>query len=269
MFGFHDSQLPELKFGEAEARLNYRANNSSKFDLNIVVMPRYSAAEAGQPGISGIAMEWEYNTDLFDRETISRMLGHFITLLGEVAAAPARRLTALPLLTEGERRLLLGGGEEARSHADADGRCWYELFEEQAARTPDAVALSCGTLRLSYSELDSVSTRLAARLAALGVGPESLVALLSARDAWLFVWMLAVHKAGGAYLPLDPRWPAARLSRIFASSGTSLLISSPALSALAREALEETTGPTVRRKTPTPPGRASSARVRPLTRWLM
>src|SRR5262249_26252759 len=117
--------------------------------------------------------------------------------------------------------------------------CWHELFEQRAAREPSAIALTCGDLSLSYGALDRRSSRAASLLSRRGVGPETVVAMLSERTPELVIWMLAAHRAGGAYLPLDPNWPISRLAQALRSAAPVLLVSSAGLEVRAREALAD------------------------------
>ena len=128
-----------------------------------------------------------------------------------MAANVEQRLSALPLLSASERDQLLETWNATHAIFPAD-RCIHELFETQAARTPDAMAVTFGASRLSYGALNRRADELAGQLRALGVGPDVLVALFLERSLDMVVGMLAVLKAGGAYVPLDPAHPPARLA---------------------------------------------------------
>ncbi|MET0622456.1 MAG: amino acid adenylation domain-containing protein, partial [Pyrinomonadaceae bacterium] len=166
---------------------------------------------------------WNYMTDLFEPATVERMFAHFQTLLESVVADPGRRISALDILGDEERRRLLVEANETRAPY-SDGACVHELFEAQAARTPDALALVFGDTRVTYAELNARANRLARRLRALGVGPEEIVGLHFERSAEMVVAILAVLKAGGAYVPLDPAYPADRLAFMLEDSGARLLL---------------------------------------------
>jgi amino acid adenylation domain-containing protein/FkbM family methyltransferase len=176
----------------------------------------------------GLATTLEYNSDLFDAGTARRALGHFRNLLAGALADPGLPLSELPLLSPGELHQLL-----AISHAaeGPPGRadCLHRLFREQAARTPDAVAVVWGEERRTYAELDRRSDRLARHLRRLGVGPEVRVALATRRTPEMIAAMLAVWKAGGAYVPIDPGYPAPRIAFLLAESGAPLLLTEGAL----------------------------------------
>jgi amino acid adenylation domain-containing protein/non-ribosomal peptide synthase protein (TIGR01720 family) len=188
-------------------------NGTAKFDLALEV--------ADSPG--GLAGQLEYAADLFDPATAARLLGHLGAVLAAAAADPDRPLSALPLLAEAERRQVLA--EFNRTAADFPrDRCVHELFAEQAARTPAAVAVACGRRRLTYAELDRRADRLAARLRALGAGPGSLVALCLERSPEMVVALLGVLKAGAAYVPLDPAYPPERLAFMLADARPPVLL---------------------------------------------
>jgi len=156
----------------------------------------------------------QYNTDLFNADTIERMAGHFATLLGGIAAEPGRRISQLPLLTEGERRQR-ASWNQTRVAYDAPA-CLHEMVAATVARVPDAVAVSCDDRELTYAELDRLANGLAHRLRHLGVGPDMVVPVLLDRCNDLVVALLGVLKAGGAFLPLDPAQPPQRMAAILA-----------------------------------------------------
>ncbi|HSK75928.1 MAG TPA: amino acid adenylation domain-containing protein, partial [Thermoanaerobaculia bacterium] len=165
----------------------------------------------------------EWNTDLFERATIERMAGHLKILLAGIAADPEKRLSELPLLSGAERRQILSEWNET-------ARDWpretliHELFEQQAARRPEAVAVTFAGERWTYRDLDLRANRLAHHLRRLGVGPETRVGLAVERSAEMVSALLGVLKAGGAYVPLDPSHPAERLGMVLDDSAVSVLL---------------------------------------------
>jgi aspartate racemase len=164
-----------------------------------------------------------YSTDLFDQSTIERMMGHFITLLEGIVAAPDQRISQLPLLTEPERHQLLVEFNDTAVDYPRD-KCVHQLFEEQVERTPDAVAVIFEDQQLTYRELNERANQLAHHLIALGVGPETLVGLCLERSAELVVGILGILKAGGAYVPLDADYPPQRLEFMLRDSGLKFLV---------------------------------------------
>jgi amino acid adenylation domain-containing protein len=155
-------------------------------------------------------VEVAYRTDLFDATTVDRLLTHLVRLLVAAADDPAARISELPLLGPEERRALLTWGE--RDAPPPPGEPLHRLFERRAAAEPEAIAIAGPTGEMRYGELNRRANRLAHRLRALGVGPETLVGVCARRSPEAAVGMLGVLKAGGAYLPLDPEHPRQRLA---------------------------------------------------------
>ena len=196
------------------------------FDLTL------SVADGGEGGLAGGI---EYSTEVFDAATIGRMAGHLGVLLAAVAVDPGRPLSQLAVLTAAERDGLVRQGTGAVAAAAAGGV--HELAAARAGVGPDVVAVTCGGVSLSYGGLEERANRLAHYLRGVGVGGESVVGLCLERGAGMVVAMLAVWKAGGAYLPLDPGYPAGRLAFMLADSHASVLVSQhPAGAGLAGQA---------------------------------
>ncbi|HSS51591.1 MAG TPA: amino acid adenylation domain-containing protein, partial [Thermoanaerobaculia bacterium] len=195
------------------------SETAAKYDLTLVL------TEEGS-GSGGIGGSLEYNVDLFDAPTMVRMLDHWRALLEGVVADPGSRLSALSLLGAVERQQLLREWSDAAPVGDGTGGATpvHELFAAQAARRPDAVALVCGHQALTYGELARRSSRMARRLAELGVGPGVLVGLCAERSPELVLGVLAILAAGGAYLPLDPAHPMERLAYTLADAGAPILL---------------------------------------------
>jgi amino acid adenylation domain-containing protein len=169
-----------------------------------------------------------YNVDLFDDTTITRMIEHLETLLQAVVADPHLPLSELPLLPDAERRRLLFDFNDTSAPYPRHSSI-HHLFEEQAARTPDAVALVSGDEQLSYAELNGRANQLARHLRGLGVGSESLVGICLERGVEMVTALLATLKAGGAYLPLDPAYPLERLSFMMEDAGIGVLLTKEAI----------------------------------------
>jgi amino acid adenylation domain-containing protein len=184
-----------------------------KFDLSLF---------AGEDG-NVLRMMIAYNAGLFEAESIEHMAEHFERLLREVVGDATQQLSSVRLLSESERERLLMQWNDTAAEYPRDS-CIHELFEEWAERTPEAEAVVCGGERLTYAELDRRASRLARRLSALGVGAEVPVALCLERSPELVVAMLAVLKAGGYYVPLDPSYPLERLSLMLGDCGAPVLL---------------------------------------------
>jgi non-ribosomal peptide synthetase component F len=188
------------------------------FDLAMEIVP---AGDALQCTLT-------YNTDLFEHETARRMAGHYRNLLAGAIDDPARPVTAIPMVGVEERRQLLAGWNQTQTPLAP--RCVHELIAEQAARDTEAVAVLDDSGALTYSELNRAADELAERLCGAGVGPGALVALCVERSRAMVVALLAILKAGAAYLPLDPLYPTERLAFMLEDSGATILITEGALS---------------------------------------
>jgi len=165
----------------------------------------------------------EFNTDLYRRETVERMLARFVGLLRAVARVPSSTISALPIMGDEERRLLeaLGAGESSSYGRD---KSVHELFAMQAARAPDAVAAIEGASKLTYAQLDRDSNRLARYLETLGVTPHAAVCVALERSLDLPVVLLAILKAGAVYVPLDPTYPRERLAFVIEDARVQVIV---------------------------------------------
>ncbi|MGZ4113417.1 MAG: non-ribosomal peptide synthetase, partial [Tumebacillaceae bacterium] len=185
----------------------------AKFDLEVALVEE----------ADGIVGTLNYNTDLFDETTISRMMQHFQTLLEAAVHAPQLRVSELPLMTETEEQVLLTKWEGAQ-HDKAYGDCIHHLFEAQVEKTPDATAIVFEDTRLTYRELNQRANQVAHYLQKVGVGPDALVTLCVERSAELVVGLLGILKAGAAYVPLDTSYPEERIALILEDSEASVLV---------------------------------------------
>ncbi|MGO9110862.1 MAG: amino acid adenylation domain-containing protein [Thermoguttaceae bacterium] len=170
-----------------------------------------------------IWLETEYSTDLFDDRRIERMMWHLRVLLQSALANPDQRIGELPLLTETERHQLLVEWNDTRANYPTEPTL-ADLFETQAARTPEAVAVVLGGESLTYGELNRRANQLGHYLQKLGVGPDVPVGICMQRSLEMVVGLYGVHKAGGAYVPIDPEYPRQRLARMFDVSRTPVLL---------------------------------------------
>ena len=192
---------------------------TAQFDLTL------TAVEAG--GVLTAVLD--YSADLFERATAERMLGHLVRVLERVTADPGVRISRIALAGADERRMLV----EAWNQTDRPfprGACIHELFDSHVRERPDVPALAWGDERWTYAELGARANRLAHHLAALGVGPESRVGVMLERGPDLIISILAVLKAGGCYVPLDPAYPAERLRLMRVDAGIHVLITRNGLS---------------------------------------
>ncbi|QRK05609.1 amino acid adenylation domain-containing protein [Archangium violaceum] len=191
----------------------------AKFDLTLFV----------RETPNGLVSVWEYNTDLYEEATVERMAAHYVRLLEGAVAHPEQKLSALPLMSEEERRrVVVEFNDTGALYAPARGV--HELFEAWADRRPEAVAVSFGEERLTYGELNRKANRLAHHLRTWGVGPDVPVGLCVKRSLELAVGVLGILKAGGAYVPLDPAYPAERLALMLNASRAPVLLTQRTLS---------------------------------------
>jgi amino acid adenylation domain-containing protein len=185
----------------------------AQFDLTLTM------GEAG----GRLIASFDYNRHLFDAATVARLAGHFERLLAAALADPGRAVSELPLLDAAEERQLIEAGNDTRVPY-RDGASLAELFAEQAAATPGAVAAVFAGRELTYGELARRAGRLARRLRRLGVGPEILVGVCVERSFDVLIAALGVLEAGGAYLPIDPEYPRDRIAHLLSSAGTNLVL---------------------------------------------
>jgi amino acid adenylation domain-containing protein len=192
----------------------------------------------------GVRIHAQYRTDLFDASTMDRMLEHYHVLLRVAVGDADVAISALPLLTDSERRLLAAWSEAPvpvteviprRAHGPAgqDARATlHALFELQVERTPEATALIFGEEALSYRELNIRANQLAHRLRSMGIGPDSRVCICLMRTTLMLVAMLGVLKAGAAYVPMDPAFPRARVSFLLEDAAPAVVLTQRSLLAL-------------------------------------
>ncbi|SMC29919.1 amino acid adenylation domain-containing protein, partial [Andreprevotia lacus DSM 23236] len=192
--------------------------HTAKYDLTLDVQE-----VAGE-----LRCAFEYNTDLFERSTVTRLAGHFQQLVSAVVAEPATRVGDLQWLTAAEISQLLDDWTAPAIDLPAQGLI-HQLLEAQAARTPDALAAVCGELQLSYDTLNMRANRLAHYLRQQGVGPDRPVGVCTHRSLDMLVALLAILKAGGAYVPLDPAYPPERLALMLDDAKPALLLTEHAL----------------------------------------
>jgi aspartate racemase len=173
---------------------------------------------------TGFVRHWNYRTDLFEHKTILRFTQHLEHVLRCACENPATPISRLTILSEPERRQILY--EWNATDQPCPPGCVHELFEKQAAKTPEAVALIDGDRRITYRELNQQANRVAHYLLGRGVGPEVLVGICMEQSWKAVVGILGILKAGGAYVPLDPSYPPQRLSEMVQDAKLSLIVSS-------------------------------------------
>jgi amino acid adenylation domain-containing protein len=213
MFALWNGSMPAQRlFSQTLSSLEIQ-NGRTKIDLDLVM-------DGSSHGLKG---SFYYNADLFEDATIARMAGHLEILLSGIVANPDLRLSMLPLLTEQERHQMLVEWNDTRTDYPTDC-CLHELFDAQAERTPDAIAVVFEDQQLTYRELNRRANQLAHYLRRLGVGPDVLVGICVERSLEMVVGLLGVLKAGGAYVPLDPAYPRERLAFMLEDAKVSVLL---------------------------------------------
>ncbi|HSE19509.1 MAG TPA: amino acid adenylation domain-containing protein, partial [Pyrinomonadaceae bacterium] len=184
-----------------------------QFDLTMMV-----AEVNGELNVS-----LQYDVELFEAETIRRMLGHFHTLIAHISENPYSVISDLPILTEKERQQILIDWNDSAIDFDSN-LCAHELIEAQAGSCPEATAVECDGKYLSYGELNGQANQLAHYLRRLGVGPEQRVGVCMQRSTEMVVALLGILKAGAAYVPLDAAYPQLRLQHMVADSGARVML---------------------------------------------
>lgn len=219
MFALQNAPMPVLRPAGLRWRLLDVAPKTAKFDLML-------SMQESEEGLTG---HFEYNTDLFDAESMARMLTHFQTVLNAIVATPDRCMRDFSLVTEAERRQLLI--EWNKTHVDyPEELCLHTWFEARAKQIPDETALLFKTEKVTYHELNRRANQVAHYLRALGVRSEVLVGICVERSVDMLVGILAILKAGGAYVPLDPAYPQKRLDFMLADTQAPILVTQQGIS---------------------------------------
>ena len=177
----------------------------------------------------GLAAAFEYNTDLFEASTITRMIGHFQTLLAGILTTPEAPIATLPLLTEAERQQLLFEWNDTAVPLPNNATL-HHLFEAQVDKTPETIAAVCNQNQLTYDQLNRRANQLAHTLQKQGVGPGTFVGVALERSLELLVGLFAILKAGAAYLPLDPDYPPDRLAFMIQDASPAVILTHQATS---------------------------------------
>jgi amino acid adenylation domain-containing protein/non-ribosomal peptide synthase protein (TIGR01720 family) len=221
MFVLQNTPLQMLKLSGLTLEHFPFQDATAKFELWLSVI------EAGD----AMSVVLEYSTDLFESSTIDRMADHFLTLLQSAAAAPHRAITELDLLTPGEiNQLLVDWNDTLESYPGPLNLA--QRFQSQAERSPNSIAVAFQQERLTYHELNSRANQLARLLIEKSVGPDDIVAVCMHRSTEMIIALLAVLKAGGAYLPLDPDYPAHRIDFMLGDADPKAVLTTERLGSL-------------------------------------
>ncbi|MGW2443543.1 amino acid adenylation domain-containing protein [Streptomyces sp. NPDC001675] len=208
-----DVTLGDLAVSPVDIDLSF-----TKFDLTVDV----------RETPDGLVGTIEYNTDLYDRETVRRFIDHYTRLLAAVADDPALPVSRLPMVGDEERRRVVEEFNDT-GRPFTDDRCLHELFEDRVARHPELTALVTADRSWTYAELNAWANRIAHGLRRHGVGPDTLVGLHAERSAEMVAGILGALKAGGAYMPIEPSYPAARRTDLVERTGADVILTQPHL----------------------------------------
>ncbi|PBC50623.1 non-ribosomal peptide synthetase, partial [Rhodococcus sp. ACS1] len=220
-FAMQDNVFPDVAFPGLGWETLPASTGTSRFDLSFTVAP------TERQGLAGVI---EYASDLFDRATVEGIAARYVRLLELIVADPRGRIEGYEILEPDERTLVLESWND--TCAPIPDSTIHGLFDAQVAATPDAVAVTFGDGTWTYRELSSRANRLAHRLIGVGVGPEVLVAVALERSPELIIALLAILEAGGAYLPIDPRYPSARTEFILRDAAPILILTDTATASM-------------------------------------
>ncbi|BAY81640.1 peptide synthetase [Calothrix parasitica NIES-267] len=212
MFILHNTPTQNIDLSGLSLKHLEPEQETARFDLSLDM---YETPD----GLTGI---FEYNTDLFTKSTIERIIGHFQTVLTAIVANPEQNICELPLLTPKEQQQLLIEWND--TSCDYSELCIHQLFEAQAEKTPDKIAVVFESEQLTYKELNQKANQLARYLQSVGVERETRVGICLERSEKMLVGLLGILKAGGTYIPLDPGFPQERLTFMVEDSGVDFLV---------------------------------------------
>ncbi|HEY0020544.1 MAG TPA: amino acid adenylation domain-containing protein, partial [Longimicrobium sp.] len=215
MFALQNAAGDDLRLDGVDAAQVDGGGWMAKFDLTLMM---------AEDDDAGLRVWLGYASDLFDAQTAERMLGHLRVLLEGVSADADVPISMLPLLSAPERTALLHAWSPTEAPSFPVQGSLHGRFRAQAARTPNARAVTYQGMSLTYAELDARSDRLARRLVRLGVGPEARVGIWAERGLEMVTGLLGILKAGGAYVPLDPAYPADRLAYVMEDARIRVLV---------------------------------------------
>jgi len=224
MFAFQNAATEELKLPGLNLNFLNFDRQAATFDLSVSM----------QDGKSGVQGKFEYNTDLFNADTIRRMVEHFQILLAGIVEHPEQQLSSLPLLSATQQQELLVEWNNTRVNY-SQNQCVHQLFEAQVERTPNNIAIAFVEQQITYSHLNAQANQLAHYLQKMGVGTEVIVGICIERSLEMVIGLLAILKTGGAYLPLDPRLPKERLALMLEDAQVSVVLTQEKLLAVLPE----------------------------------
>ncbi|MBL3646987.1 non-ribosomal peptide synthase/polyketide synthase [Bacillus sp. RHFS10] len=216
MFVLQNTEQEQLEINDVTFKPFPSEHTMAKFDLTLTAVEEES----------GIHFTMEYLTALFKPETIERMMGHFVQLIDSVIKQPEAELASLDMMTQEENSEIQKLFNDTATAEKRNPAAVHQLFEQQAALNPDHEAVIFGNQTLTYRQLNERSNQLALILQDKGVGTDQVVAVLTDRSANMIIGILAILKAGGAFLPIDPELPDERRVFLIKDSGASVLLTS-------------------------------------------
>lgn len=218
LFSMQNTDIPDIQLDGLSMKQCKVDSHKSKFDLSLLAAEKNNELEFGL----------EYCTDLFEEYSILRLKDHFLNILKDVSDNLQKPISEIEILSEEEKNKILYEFNSTQADYPRD-KTIHQLFEEQAAKTPDDIAVVFENKELTYSRLNTRANQLAALLRDKGVEPGVIVGIMVNRSLELVVGILAILKAGGAYLPVDPGYPEERIRYMLEDSGMKLLLTSTAL----------------------------------------
>ncbi|WP_173964544.1 non-ribosomal peptide synthetase, partial [Flavobacterium collinsii] len=226
MFSFVNVPIQSMSLLDADIEILKGHNKASRFDISVVINTVYEQIDSltdNQPD-RRISVEWDYNAAIFKYATMKRVLKAYLKVLDALVENPAQSLATLEYISASEKAILLQDFNTSKAELSLDTTA-VALFEEQVAKTPDAVALIFEDRSLTYKELDGVSNELAHYLLNnFEINAEDLITVKLERSEWIYISLLAVLKTGAAYLPIDPTYPEQRIAYIEQDSQSKVII---------------------------------------------
>ena len=207
MFVLQNNEQTEITMDGVKVTERTNPNTVAKFDLTLSLSHEET----------GYGVDFEYCVDLFKAETIRRLQKHFGKILEEIVSNPAQKISEISVLDEAEKQVILEEFNNTSREYPKE-KTVVELFEEQAAKSPDQIAVECEGRQLTYRELNNRANQLARKLRSLGVKPDEYVGIITERSLDMMVGIYATMKAGGAYVPIDPNYPVSRIEYILKDS---------------------------------------------------
>ncbi len=213
LFSLQNTPTSSMEFSALNMSSINIDGGHSRFDLSVDIF------EAGE----GLEVNFEYNSDLFYPKTIERMAGHYNQLLKEIDGKLDKALESVDILTPNERKMLIETWNKTEADFNA-ASFWIDLFDAQVSKTPDAIAVVCQGISITYKELKDKADKLSEYLVSNGVVSETIIGVYLDRTIDMVISLLGIHKAGAAYLPMDPVFPKDRLEYMIENSGARIII---------------------------------------------